>query len=163
MKALVVYSSKTGNTRKLAQTVYDDLSCEKEIHAMESAPDPRGFDLVALGFWLQGGKPDLRSAEFMGKLGTSDVFLFATHGAAAGSDHAKKAMDYAKSLVVSARIRGTFSCPGEVDPAHLEKARAKDPQPVWIKDAPAAVGRPNEEDLRSLKAALKEAVGPAAA
>jgi flavodoxin len=162
MKALVVYSSKTGNTRKLAQTVYDSLACDKEIHALEDAPDPWGFDLVALGFWLQAGKPEPKSAEYMVKIGTSDLFLFATHGAAAGSDHAKSAMEYAKSLAPAARICGTFSCPGEVDPKILEKARAKDPQPPWLKDAPQAVGRPNQADLNALRAALKAAVGPAA-
>lgn len=162
MKALVVYSSKTGNTRKLAQTVYDCLTCDKEIHALEDAPDPRGFDLVALGFWLQAGKPEPKSADYLAKIRTSDVFLFATHGAAADSDHARKAMDHAKSIVASARIRGTFTCPGEVDPKILDKARAKDPQPPWLKDAPHAVGRPNEADLSALRAALKAAVGPAA-
>jgi flavodoxin len=162
MKALVVYSSKTGNTRKLAQTVYDCLICDKEIHALEDAPDPHGFDLVAMGFWLQAGKPEPKSADYMAKIGRSNVFLFATHGAAADSDHARKAMDHAKSIVASARIRGTFSCPGEVDPKILEKARAKDPQPPWLKDAPRAVGRPNEADLSALRSALKAAVGPAA-
>lgn len=162
MKSLVVYSSETGNTRKLAQAAYDSLAGEKEIHKVEDAPGTEGFDLVVVGFWLKGGKPDPKSAEFMGKIRKSDVFLFATHGAAADSDHAKNAMDYAKSLVASARILGTFNCPGEVDPVHLEKARAKEPQPVWIQQAPGAVGRPNEADFRALKAALKAAVGPVA-
>ena len=75
------------------------------------------------------------------------------------SDHARNAMDHARSLAPSARIRGTFSYPGQVDPAHLEKARAKDTQPVWIQQAPGAVGRPNEADLRALQAALKAAIG----
>jgi flavodoxin len=161
MKSLVVYSSQTGNTRKLAQAAYDSLAGQKEIHKVEDAPAPDGFDLVLVGFWLKGGKPDPKSAEFIGKIGKSDVFFFATHGAAADSDHAKKAMDYAKSLAASARVLGTFNCPGEVDPAHLEKARAKEPQPVWIQQAPGAVGRPNETDFGALKSALKAAVGPA--
>ncbi len=46
------------------------------------------------------------------------------------SDHASDGMDHARSLVPSARIRGTFNCPGAVDPAHQKRARAKDPQPV---------------------------------
>jgi flavodoxin len=161
MKALVVYSSQTGNTRKLAQAAYDCLTCEKEIHSLADAPDPAGFDLIVLGFWLQAGKPDPKSAEYIPRIGNRDLFLFATHGAAAGSDHAKAAMEHAKSLAPAARIRGTFSCPGEVDPKVLEKARAKDPQPTWIKDAAHAVGRPNDADLSALKAAFKSAVGSA--
>jgi flavodoxin len=159
MKSLVVYSSQTGNTQKLAQAAYDALTGAKEIYKVEDAPAPSGFDLVVVGFWLKGGKPDPKSVEFIARIGSSDVFFFATHGAAADSDHARKAMDHAKSLVPSARIRGTFNCPGEVDPAHLEKARAKEPQPVWIQQAPGAVGRPNEADLRALQAALTVAIG----
>ncbi len=159
MKVLVVYSSQTGNTRKLAHAAYDCLTCEKQIHALKDAPDPLGFDVVVVGFWLKAGKPDPGSMEYLKRVDRADVFLIATHGAATESDHAKKALDFAKSLVASGRIRGTFNCPGEVDPAHLEKARAKDPQPPWIQDAPGAVGRPNEADLQALKIALTTAVG----
>jgi hypothetical protein len=49
-----------------------------------------------------------------------------------------------------------------VDPAILEKVRAKDPQPPWFKDTAKAAGRPNDEDLRALEAVFKAAVGPAA-
>lgn len=162
MKSLVVYSSQTGNTRKLAQAAYEGLTGEKEIHKVEDAPAPEGFDLVVVGFWLKGGKPDPKSAEFIGKIGKSDVFFFATHGAAADSDHAKMALDYARSLAAFARVLGTFNCQGEVEPAVLKMVRAKDHQPPWIQDAEAAVGRPNESDLSALKSALKAAAGPAA-
>jgi flavodoxin len=162
MKSLVVYSSQTGNTRKLAQAAYDSLTGEKEIHEVEDAPAPDGFDLVVVGFWLKGGKPDPKSADFIAKIVKSEVFLFATHGAAADSEHARKAMDYAKSLAPAARIRGAFNCPGEVDPAILEKVRAKEPPPPWLKDAAKAVGRPNDQDLSEFKAAFRSAVGLAA-
>ena len=39
---------------------------------------------------------------------------------------------------------------GEVNPAHLEKARKKDPPPPWIDDAPAAVGHPDSGDIKLL-------------
>ncbi len=162
MKALVTYSSQTGNTRKLAQTVFDCLTCEKSIHPVENAPAPDGFDLVVVGFWLKAGKPDPTSIEYLKRVGRTDVFLLATHGAAADSEHARQAMDYAKSLLAAARIRGAFNCAGEVDPAILEKIRAKNPQPPWFKDAAKATGRPSDEDLRALEAVFKTAVGPAA-
>jgi len=162
MKALVTYSSQTGNTRKLAQTVFNCLNCDKKIHPIENAPGPEGFDLVVVGFWLKAGKPDPASIEYLKRIGRTDVFLLATHGAAADSEHAKQAMDHAKSLLATARIRGAFNCPGEVDPAILEKVCAKDPQPPWFKDTAKAVGRPNDEDLRALEAVFKAAVGPAA-
>lgn len=162
MKSLVVYSSQTGNTRKLAQAAFDCLTGAKEIHPVEGAPAPDGFDLVVVGFWLKGGKPDPKSADYMASIGKSDVFLFATHGAAVDSGHAKQAMEHAKSLVASARIRGTYNCPGEVDPAILDKVRAKQPPPPWLKDVAKAAGRPNDQDLAEFKAAFRTAAGPAA-
>ncbi|MFH1985169.1 MAG: flavodoxin family protein [Pseudomonadota bacterium] len=158
MKTLVVYSSQTGNTKKLAETVADTLNGEVSVCHISKAPAPDGFDLVALGFWLQGGKPDPKSTEYLAGIGTSRLFLFATHGAAADSAHAAGAMAQAKAMAPAAQILGTFNCPGAVNPAVLEKVRKKDPQPPWIGDAPAAVGHPDQADLARLKAALSAAL-----
>ena len=155
MKTLIAYSSKTGNTKKLAEAADDLIAGEKVICPISEAPDPAGFDLVVLGFWLQAGKPDPKSSEYLSRMSDARLFLFATHGAAAGSAHVEKAMAQARELASGARLAGTFSCPGEVSPAFLEKARKKDPQPPWLGDAPAAVGHPDNADIERLKDALK--------
>ncbi len=157
MKALVVYSSQTGNTKKLAEALYETLSCEKEIFPVAEAPDPSSYDLVALGFWFQAGKPDPKSAEYMAKVKDNKVFLFATHGAAVGSDHVKGALDQARELVPEAEVIGSFTCQGEVNPKVLEKVKAKRTPPPWIGDADDAVGHPNQNDLNELKQAFKQA------
>ncbi len=156
MKYLVVYSSQTGNTKKLAQAVYDALPGEeKRICAVEEAPDPSGFDWIAVGFWLMAGKPDPKAQEYLKRIDGQRVFLFATHGAHPASEHARKAMETAKALLQGGEVVGTFSCQGEVDPKVLEKAKAKDPQPVWLKDAPDAQGHPDAEDLAEIAAQVK--------
>ena len=58
----------------------------------------------------------------------------------AGSDHARNAMDAARSLAPEAEIIGTYSCQGQVNPKVLEKARNKPQPPVWLADAPSASG-----------------------
>lgn len=148
MKALVTYSSKSGNTKKLADALYGALQCEKDLLSLEDNPDPSGYDFVAVGFWLQGGQPDPATQEFLPKIGEKEVFLFATHGAATDSDHAKNGLNMAKKLAAPARICAVFNCPGQVSEAILEKAGKKDPQPVWLADAPAAKGHPDKEDIR---------------
>ena len=156
MKSLIVYSSQSGNTKKLAQAVLESLTGSKEMYAVTEAPDPAGYDFIALGFWLQGGKPDPKSAEYIGMVGKKQLFLFATHGAAGGSDHALKAMDHAKSLAPEADILGTYSCQGEVNPKVLEKVKNKPEPPVWIADAPNASGHPDEADIEVLKHQISE-------
>ncbi len=152
MKSLVVYSSQTGNTKKLAEAVYGYLKGEKDIYPIADAPEPDGYDLVAVGFWLQAGKPDPKTADYLPKIGRGKrLFLFATHGAAAGSAHAKNAMDHAKGLAPDADLAGIFSCPGEVNPKVLEKVKAKSQTPVWLDDAPNAIGHPDAVDIEKLK------------
>lgn len=151
MKALVTYSSKSGNTKKLAEALYDALQFEKDLIPISDNPDPSEYDFVAVGFWLQGGQPDPATQDFLSKIGDKrEVFLFATHGAARASDHVKNAIIKAKELAAPARICAVYSCPGEVAIGVLEKAAQKDPQPVWLADAPAAKGHPDEEDIREL-------------
>jgi flavodoxin I len=152
MKSLVVYSSQSENTKKLADVIYENLDGEKDIFSVEDAPLAKEYDLIAVGFWLMAGKPDPKSAQFLEKLGKDDnLFLFATHGAAKGSDHVQNAVNQAIELTDNAKIVGLFTCQGEVNPKVLEKVKQKPQPPVWIADADDAVGHPNEEDFVALK------------
>lgn len=165
MKHLIVYSSNSGNTKKLAEEIFRQLPDDKDIKPVANAGDPAGYDVICVGFWFKGGQPDPSSQEFLKKCGHAKVFLFATHGAAAGSEHARMGMNKAIDLTGGATIAGTFSCPGEVPEKVIETASGKDPQPPWLKDAPAAKGHPNGNDFMSLsealvKAGLKAEAGP---
>jgi flavodoxin len=156
MKSLVVYSSQTGNTRKLAKAVLEALPDEKAIYPIDEAPDPSDYGFIAVGFWLMGGKPDSKSSEYLSKIGKKPLFLFATHGAGAGSDHAINGMEVAKSLASESDIKGTYSCQGEVDPKILEKASKNPEPPMWLADAPEAIGHPNSADIEALNYQLAE-------
>lgn len=160
MKKLVVYSSQSGNTQKLAQTVYETLDGDKAIHSAANAPDPADYDFIAVGFWFQAGKPDPKASEYMARIGSGKtVFLFATHGAAPDSDHAAAGMKHAESLVSAATIAGTFNCQGAVNPRVIEKVSARPEPPDWIDDAPAAAGHPDADDLATLKSVVKSLQG----
>jgi len=154
MKQLVVYSSQGGNTQKLAEEVFRQLPDEKDIKPVAEAPDPSGYDVVCVGFWFKAGQPDPASREYLKKCGNCKVFLFASHGAAAGSDHAKMGMNKAIELTDGATVAGTFSCQGEVPAKVMETAANKDPQPPWLKDASTAHGHPDGNDFMNLSEAL---------
>jgi flavodoxin I len=157
MKSMVVYSTQSDNTKKLARALYESLPGEKEIFYVEDAPEPEGYDLVAVGFWLKSGKPDPKSAAYLEHIKPDQqTFLFATHGAAKGSDHARQAMQAARDLAPGANVIGTYSCQGQVNPKVLAKGKAMPQRPVWLADTTTAVGHPDEKDL----AELKEIVAP---
>ncbi len=157
MKTLIVYSSQSGNTQKLAEKIYDALDGGKDLFPVDQAPDPDGYDLVAVGFWLMAGKPDPKSQAFLAGLGSqSRIFLFATHGAARGSDHVKNAIQHAVEMTNNADVAGVFTCQGEVNPKVLEKVSQKPEPPGWLPDAPAAIGHPDEADLKELEELIKK-------
>ncbi|HBI15566.1 MAG TPA: flavodoxin family protein [Desulfobulbaceae bacterium] len=156
MKTLVVYSSKGGNTRKLAETAFARLVGNKEIWPVAEAPDPAGYDQVVVGFWFQGGQPDPASQEFLKKCARAGrLFLLASHGAAPDSEHARMGMNKARELAAGANIVGTFSCQGEVPAQVLAAAANNSPPPPWLKDADTAKGHPNSDDLYNLCTALE--------
>ena len=76
MKSLVVYLSQTGNTRKLAEAVFEMLPGDKALYPVDEAPDPSGYGFIAVGFWLMGGKPDPKASEYLGKIGEKPLFPF---------------------------------------------------------------------------------------
>jgi len=161
MKSLVLYSSQSGNTQKLAKTIYDALPGDKKISPVDEAPPSLAdFDFIAVGFWFQGGKPDAKSSRLLPQLGKKKTFLFATHGAAKGSTHAQQGMNAAKELAAGATVIGTFSCQGEVSSKVLDAAAAKQEPPPWLSDAPGAKGHPDQSDLNELRQLIADTVTP---
>ena len=156
MSAIVIYSSQSNNTKKVAEAIADELSCESRPVA--DAGDISSFDTVAVGFWYKAGQPDPASQEFLATLAGKKVFLFGTHGAAVGTPPADNGIAKAKELAAGADIIGTFNCPGEVGEKVLEMAAAKDPQPPWLPAAPDAKGHPDAADLAAARAAVKASI-----
>ena len=119
MKALVVYSSRTGNTRKIAEAIAAVLpGCE--IHPVESAPAPEGYDLVAVGYWVDKGMPDAQAKAYLETVRDAKVALFGTLGAWPDSDHARDCIAQGEALVNAPerrnKVLGTYLCQGKVDP-----------------------------------------------
>jgi flavodoxin I len=134
VKSLAIYSSQSGDTKKLADAVCESLKGEGEIYPIADAPELINYDSFAVGFWLKAVKPDPETLEYLPKIGNNKkVFLFAAHGTTPGSDHAQAAMIYAIELIPAAEIVGRYNCRGEVNPKIIERIYAKPELPAWIK------------------------------
>ncbi len=156
MKKIVIYSSQSGNTRKLAVAAAATLGCQ--ALPVGEAGDLTPYDFLAVGFWFKAGQPDPATQEILAKLSGKKVFFFATHGAATDSEHAKNGMKKAGELAAGAEVVGSFHCPGEVPDKVQAAVREKNPKAPWLPDAPAAAGHPNAADEAGLRAALLKAV-----
>ena len=152
-KWAVVYSSITGNTKKIAEQMAKAAG-DADLFAVQEMPeDLSGYEVVALGYWLRRGGPDPKMGQCLPQVHDARVVLFQTHGAAPGSEHAVTAFARAAYLLgEGCDILGTFSCQGKINPALIEKRKAAGPDDPHggakaIARWKAAAGHPDEEDL----------------
>ena len=65
MKVLVGYMSKTGNTKKIAEAIYNEIEAEKEIKSLEEVNSLDGYDLAFLGFPVHAYGPDKKAYRWL--------------------------------------------------------------------------------------------------
>lgn len=124
MKTLIVYSSLTGNTKKVAEAIASILpSCD--IFPVQEAPSStEGYGLVAVGYWVDKGMPDSRTMDWLKCVRNSRIAFFGTLGAYPDSDHARECMAKGELLVSSPEkgntIFGSWLCQGRIDPKVIE-------------------------------------------
>lgn len=159
MKSLIVYSSRTGNTKKVAEAIFDIWPEPKEIHPVETAPPPDEFDFIVLGFWVCAGGPDDKALTYMQTIRGKKVGLFGTLGAFPTSDHARRTLEKAKVELAENEILGGFMCQGKIDPAVVEKMPKLAPEPTTggldhRNRVEEAKSHPNEKDLVNAQTAF---------
>ncbi len=124
MKTLVVYSSLTGNTKKVAQALAAVMP-ECILVSVEEAPaSVEEYDLVAVGYWVDRGMPDSKTRAWLENVKDTKLAFFGTLGAWPDSDHAKECIAQGEKLALEpARgntVFGSWLCQGKIDPKVLE-------------------------------------------
>ena len=153
-KIAVIYSSKTGNTKKVATAIFKALPADSELYPVETAPEPENFDLIFMGYWVDKGTADKQAKKYMQTITNSKVAIFATLGAYPDSDHAKKSMEEgAACLGENCEVVSTFICQGVIAPELIEwMSKLPEDHPHAPDDARRqrwkdAVGKPDDSDL----------------
>ena len=159
MKIVVVYSSRTGNTEKVARAIHAILPQPADIFCVQDAPDPSGYDFVAMGFWVDKGAPDAEAREYMRSIHGKAIGLFGTLGAWPNSDHAKDCLCKAEELVKDNEILGSFLCQGRIDPRIIEVMQkmafeAHPMTPERLARIQEAEKHPDDADLLAAQAAF---------
>jgi flavodoxin len=165
MKSMVVYSSRTGNTKAVAEAIQAAMPEGCELYAVEEAPSSEAYELVAVGFWVDRGTADANAQKYLGGIKNKTVILFGTLGAFPDSDHARDSMARAAMLLPQGNaLLGTFICQGRVDPKIVK--RFKDlpaghphaPTPESIARQQAASCHPDEADFARAKKVIEKIV-----
>ena len=112
MKTWVLYYSKGGNTKKIADAIAEELGVPKAEQIPPAYP-PEGVSLLFLGTGVYAGKPDPKMVEFIRTLSSDRVKNAVVFGTNGGQD---TAIETVKSLLKEKGINvidETFSCKGK--------------------------------------------------
>ena len=113
MSYAIVFSSKTGNTALLAQTLQEQLPQTDCCYF--GAPDAAALaaDTLYVGFWTDKGKADADTLDFLQQLHGKRVFLFGTAGFGGSAPYFEKILAATrKALDGSNTVIGSFMCQG---------------------------------------------------
>lgn len=157
MKILVTYSSKTGNTEKIANAVYEALK-DKDADIKKIADaDFGGYDVIVLGYWLKSGTANDEAAEAMKKLSGKKVVLFGTLGAGDYDGYHKQSINNVEKLLPSDCAlldHKLFRCTS-IRLKALREQYAKEPNDAQVKwlleDYEKNANRPDEEDFKDAR------------
>ena len=154
-KWLIVYSSSTGNTRKIAEAIQSGFGVQNaDLYSVKDDFSLEDYDNIAVGYWLTRGAPDVSVQALLAKLHNKTVILFQTQGTQLGSEHSVTAFARAaQHLAADCTVLGTFASQGAINPALIARRQGGDgsnPHSATERNKArwaAAADHPNQEDF----------------
>ena len=157
MSYAIVFSSRTGNTRLLAETIREALPPAECVYFGEPSPQALSADRLYVGFWTDKGSCDGSVAEFLRSAGAKPVFLFGTAGFGGAAAYFDKILDSVQAHV-QGPVTGRFMCQGRMPAAVRDRYEAMPDSPrrqAMLDNFNAALAHPNKEDLARLRRAVE--------
>lgn len=160
MSYAIVYSSHTGNTALLAQTIQAALPREDCLYF--GAPDPKALaaETLYVGFWTDKGTCDGSIAQFLQNLTHQRVFLFGTAGFGGAAAYFGQILGRVQeNLGPDVAVIGTYMCQGKMPQAVRARYEAMEDSPrrtAMLENFDRAASHPDGQDLERLKAAVTE-------
>ena len=118
MKYAIVYSSKTGNTKQLAQAISEALPAEDCLYFGAPSLEALKAQRIYVGFWTDKGTCAPAVKEFLQGLHGKRVALFGTAGFGLSEMYFASLSDRFRAEVPEEnQVLGTWFCPGWMPPA----------------------------------------------
>ncbi len=161
MKTLTTYFSETGNTKKLAEEIYNTLDGDKELCEISQVNSVEGYDTIFVGFPINGFEPVEDARNFLTKLPKNqNTVLFATHAVTTDSAIGTKQVKNFEKYTENLNVLGQYTCMGELSEAMAEiLLKSDNPEFQYFgKLRPETIGHPNQEEIDALKKYVKETI-----
>lgn len=162
-KTLVTYVSGTGNTKKVAEAIFEALDGDKTIKPINDVETVDGFGLVFVGFPVHAHSVPYKVDAFIKKLlPAQKVAFFCTHGALSGHRLSREGLEHAATAASKCKLLGTYSCRGKISVEVIEAIKKSPENFEWLEMASSADSHPNETDLAEAKVFARQVVAVAA-
>lgn len=157
MKYLVIYSSRTGNTEKIAMEIFEALPGKsKDIQRVEEQKGEA--DMYFVGFWNDKGICSGDVMEFLESLHGKQVAIFGTCGMGGDAEYCRQVSKRVEALIPEDnRYLGSFICSGKMAPGVLKRYQMmqdKQDGPQirrMIQAYEEAMLHPDEKDLKNAR------------
>jgi flavodoxin len=166
LRTLVAYFTQTGNTERVAEVIYEELSGDKEIGKIPDVGSLEGYDLAFVGFPIMAFGPADAAKDFLASQAAGKrVALFVTHASPEDHDALPEWLEKCEQAAAGAELVGTFNCQGELAQSIADLlAASDDPQLREFAEARSeTVGQPDETRLEKARAFAREMVEKAKA
>ena len=162
MTNAIVYSSTTGNTKLLAETIQNQISQESLLYFGPPQEEALKADRIYVGFWTDKGSCDRQTSAFLKTLTNQEVYLFGTAGFGENQEYFEKVLKRTeKSIPKGVSLAGSFMCQGKMPMAvrHRYEKMLKSPIRIpnlrgMIENFDKALSHPSQEDLDMLRQKL---------
>lgn len=165
MKYAVVYTSKTGNTKQLAEEIRNTLPSADCVYFGQPDDEALNADVLFVGFWTDKGDCDEAITAFLQKVEAQKVFLFGTAGFGGTTSYFDAILHRVSGhLHDSAQVIGTYMCQGKMPMSvraryekMLESPDHAPNLPMMIENFDRALRHPDADDLAQLQKAVQKA------
>lgn len=155
-KILVTYISWTGNTKKVADAIFEALEGDKTIKVPDDVQALDAYELIFIGFPVHSHSVPFKIEELIKRVPSGKkIAFFSTHGSLTGSRLSREALEHATILASGSKILGTFSCRGKVSLQALEVLGKSPEHLAWVEMAASAQTHPDENDLEDARSFAK--------
>ena len=159
MKYAIVYSSRTGNTKLLAQAIADALPSEDCLYFGPPSSQALEAQRLYVGFWTDKGTCDSETQDFLSSLTHQDVFLFGTAGFGGTPAYFEKILSSVQAHIpASTHISGSYMCQGKMPQAVRQRYEAMEDSPrrtAMLENFDRALSHPDQDDLHKLSALVQ--------
>ena len=101
MSYAIVVSSRTGNTKKLADIILDTLKEKEVLYCGEISEEAKKADVLFIGFWTDKGTCDEPMQNFLHGLKGKQIFLFGTAGFGQSQEYFHQILERVKKEIPS--------------------------------------------------------------